>query len=227
MKGKTRRKLEMGIRALEFSRDHPDPSPGYANAVEQLQDCVIRARELLDQQREGLARVHASAERKRTLRRDLRRAHLAHLLSIARMAERELPGLAAKFRLDRGTIPYLVFRNAARRMAAEAVTRQEVMVRYGLAGSILESLMQLLQEFDGAVAEGIDGRHAHVEASAGLDEAGNEAVRIVKGLDCLNRHRLEQQPGMLAGWTSSSNVIATSRSVAAEVPEVADGSPAA
>lgn len=38
MKAKTRRKLEMGARALIFSRVHPDPTPGYAVALARLED---------------------------------------------------------------------------------------------------------------------------------------------------------------------------------------------
>lgn len=56
----------------------------------------------------GLLEVRAAATRKRDLRRTLRRAHLAHLRRVARIAERELPGLRQKLVVQRGTIPYHV-----------------------------------------------------------------------------------------------------------------------
>jgi hypothetical protein len=42
----TRRKLEMGRRALEFCRAHPDSSPEYVAAVSRLEALLARAEEL-------------------------------------------------------------------------------------------------------------------------------------------------------------------------------------
>ena len=46
MNAKTRRKLEMGSRALEFSRAHLDESSGYQAAVAQLEEQLQRSTEL-------------------------------------------------------------------------------------------------------------------------------------------------------------------------------------
>jgi hypothetical protein len=42
----TRQKLEMGRRALEFCRAHPDSSPEYVAAVARLEALLARAEEL-------------------------------------------------------------------------------------------------------------------------------------------------------------------------------------
>jgi hypothetical protein len=42
----TRRKLEMGKRALEFARAHPDSNPEYVAAVARLEALLARAAEL-------------------------------------------------------------------------------------------------------------------------------------------------------------------------------------
>jgi hypothetical protein len=42
----TRRKLEMGRKALEFCRAHPDSSPEYVAAVSRLEALLARAEEL-------------------------------------------------------------------------------------------------------------------------------------------------------------------------------------
>ena len=42
----TRRKLEMGKRALEFARAHPDSSPQYVAAVARLEALLARADQL-------------------------------------------------------------------------------------------------------------------------------------------------------------------------------------
>jgi hypothetical protein len=46
MDEETRRKLEMGRRALAFSRAHPDSSPGYVATVARLEALLARAEEL-------------------------------------------------------------------------------------------------------------------------------------------------------------------------------------
>lgn len=226
MNAKTRRKLEMGAQALAFSRAHPDPSPGYAAAVAQLENCLARGEQLAERQLVGTLEVRSAAARKRDLRRTMRRAHLAHLIRVARIAERDLPELREKFVLRRGTIPYLIFQSAARCMAAEAESWKEVMVKHGLTDTMLQSLAQSLDEFDQAVERGIEGRRAHVGASAGLDVVADEVILIVKAMDGLNRFRFANQPELLASWESASNVVAMSRSKSV-IPASENAPPAA
>jgi hypothetical protein len=221
MKAKTRRKLEMGARALIFSRLHPDPSS--VAALARLEDRLARATHLARQQREGMLDVQTATARKRDLQRTMRRAHLSHLRYVARMAERDLPELRQKFVLRRGTIPYRTFRAAAGGMAAEAESRKEVLMQHGLADTVLESLMQALDEFDQAVRQGNRGRLVHVGASAELDRVADEVVLIVKAMDGPNRLRFMHQSELLATWESASHVIATPRSSAAQ--PAAEGTP--
>jgi len=127
MNAKARRKLEMGAHALDFSRAHPDASPGYTAAVTRLEERLARAEQLASQQRDGLLEVRAATARKLELRRAMRQAHLAHLAQVAKVAAREVPELAQKFVLKPGTSTYLAFRTAARGMAAEAQNQKEVL----------------------------------------------------------------------------------------------------
>jgi hypothetical protein len=211
MKGKTRRKLEMGARAFIFSCVHPDPSPGYQALLARLEDRLKRATELALQQRNGMSDVRSAATSKRDLRRMVRRAHLAHLAQVARMAGRELPELRELFVLRRGTIPYLTFQTTAHGMSAEAKNRREELVQYGLADTVLESLARALEDFDRAVELGMQGREAHVGASAELDVVADEVVAIVKGMHGVNLVRFAHQPELLASWESVSHVAATPR----------------
>jgi hypothetical protein len=221
MKAKTRRKLEMGARALAFSRAHPDPSPGYAAAVARLEALLARGTELANQQWEGIVKGHSASVRKRDLRRTMRRAHLAHLIRVARIAAVELPELRQKFVLQRGPIPYLTFRTAARGLAADAESRKELLVRHGLADTILESLTETLQQFDQAVDQRDQWHRAHVGASVELDAAANEVVRVVKALDALNIFRFAHDSELLASWKSASNVVATPRPAAGDISPAA------
>jgi hypothetical protein len=214
MKGKTRRKLEMGTRAFDFLRAHPETSDGYSATLAELEALLSRAADLAARQRDGMLEWHSAAVRKRDLLRTMRRAHLAHLREVARLAARELPGLPQKFRLSRGTIPYLTFRTAARGMAEEALSLKAVLVQHGLSDTVLDGLAVALEQFDQAVEQGAAGRVAQVGASADLDLVADRVVRMVKTMDGLSRIRFAHDGELLAAWESASHVIATPRPAA-------------
>jgi hypothetical protein len=216
MNAKSRRKIEMGRRALDFSRAHPDASPGYTAAVTRLEERLTRANELAGQQRDGLLEVRAATARKFELRRSMRQAHLAHLAQVAKIAGREVPELAQKFVFKPRTTSYLAFRTAARGIAAEAESQNEVLVQHGLVEAVLESLVQALDQFDAAVEHGSAGRQAHVGASAELGAVADEVVQIVNVMDGLNRYRFMKEGELLAAWESASNVLATPRNGSAK-----------
>lgn len=207
MKAKTRRRLEMGQRALDFSQAHPDASPGYAAAVASLTERLKRGDEVAAQQRDGLLQVRAATARKRELRRVMRQTQLNHLVRVAEVAVREAPELGRKFVFRPENQTYLAFRTVARAMAAEAETRKELLVKFGLADTVFESLTQSLEQFDAAVEEGTQGRRAHVGASAELNALADEVVQVVKVLDGLNRFRFAKDAESLAAWASASNVL--------------------
>lgn len=110
MSALTRRKLEMGQRALEFSRANPDASPGYAAALARLEERLVRGEQLAAQQREGILQVRTASAAKRDLRRTIKRSHIRHLARVADVAAREAPDLAPeKFRVRRESNPYSRF----------------------------------------------------------------------------------------------------------------------
>lgn len=65
MNAKSRRRIEMGTRVLDFSRTHPDASAGYTAALTRLEALLGRADELASRQRDGLLEVRGSTARKR------------------------------------------------------------------------------------------------------------------------------------------------------------------
>jgi hypothetical protein len=225
MKATTRRKLEMGKRALEFSQAHPDGSAGYAAAVTSLTARLARADQVAAQQRDGILQVRAATVRKRELRRIMERAQLDHLARVAEVAARETPELASKFRLKPENGTYLAFRTVARGMAAEAQNQKELLVKHGLADTVFDSLTQALEQFDAAVEEGTQGRRTHVGASAELGALADEVVQVVKLLDGLNRFRFAKDAESLAAWGSASNVLATPHpaTVVKPVPQGPEG----
>jgi hypothetical protein len=67
-------KLEMGKRALEFCRANPDPSAGYTATVDELQQQINRAEQLVGMQRYGIIQVRTATGTKRGLRAAMMRA---------------------------------------------------------------------------------------------------------------------------------------------------------
>jgi hypothetical protein len=222
MNARTRSKLEMGSRALEFSRAHPDESPGYAAALRHLEEQLDRSTQLASRQREGLIEVRAATARKSELTSSMRRKQLVHLARVARLASKELPELAQKFVLPRDPAPYLAFKTLASGMVAEAQRQKELLIKHGLVERVLESLVESLQEFDVVVEQGAEGRRVHIGASAELDVVADEVVQIVKAIDGLNRFRFANEPDLLASWKAASNVIGPPRS-AEKTPPSTEG----
>ena len=199
----------MGQRVLEFIRQLPDPSPGFANATARLQERLARAHQLAQQQLDGRSEVFAATTRKKDLRRTMLRAHLDHLISVAQVAAVEDPELAQKFAFPADARTYLAFRAAATGMAAEAESRKDLLLKHGLSEDVLSGLMTSLDQFETAVEQGSAGRLARVGATAELVTVADEVVQVVKVMNGLVRVKFASQPSVLAAWESASNVFAT------------------
>lgn len=210
MRAKTRRKLEMGARVLEFTRLHQSSSPGDIAAATRLQERLARADQLARQQRQGLGEVRTATARKRELRQMMHHAFLDHLVSVAEVASVEQPNLREKFQFPEDAT-YHAFWTAASSMAVEARSRKDLLVRHGLSDEVLAALEVALEEFATVVEQGTVGRIAHVGASAELVTVAEEVVQVVKVMNGLNRFRFASQPELLAAWESASNVFATPR----------------
>lgn len=197
----------MGDRALNFSRAHTDASPGYAAALAGLEQRLIRAQQLARTQQDGINQRQAANARKNGLRRQMRKTQLRHLARVARVAARENPDLNGKLVLKGAPRPFRSFRALAGTMVAEAQTGKELLVKYGLADTVLDSLVQSLDQFDRAMGESTDALRAHVSARAELDVLADQVVDIVGVMDALNRFRFADDAAVLAEWDTVSNVM--------------------
>jgi hypothetical protein len=207
MNAKSRRQIEMGKRVLEFARKHSDQSPAFGAAVTRLQDRLNRAAQLAEQQRVGQNEVHVATKRKAELRKLMRKAHLDHLAQVALTAAVEDPELPQKFSFPDDATTYLAFQTAASGLAAEAESRKELLIKYGLSEDVLSDLKVNLDEFQTVVEQGAAGRLAHVGASAELITVSEEVVQVVKIMNGLVRIRFAKQDEVLAAWDSASNVF--------------------
>lgn len=207
MNRRVSRRLEMGARALEFSKAHPVDSPGYATAVQQLEEQLARAEQLGKEQERGTTEVHAATARKNELKRSIRWSQLVHLAGVAERAAKEVPGLVQKFDLPRVPNRNLGFSTVARTMVEEAQRHKDMLIKHGLVEQILDSLGESLDQFDEVVQHGAEGRRVHIGARANLEVVADEVVQIVKILNGYNRHRFIAQPDRLAAWTAARNVV--------------------
>jgi hypothetical protein len=210
MDAHSRRRVEMGTRALEFSRAHPDSEPGTADVVARLEQLIARANETAAAQRDGIIHVAAASARKGELRRAML-VPIAHLAEVGRAAAREEHELGKTFRFRPDASTYLAFRTAARGMASAAQEHREVLAKYGLAQSVLDEFVQMLDQFDAAVALGNDGHTAHVGATRELRAVSTEIFRTVRVMDGRNRQRFADQEQLLGSWISASTVLGTPR----------------
>lgn len=209
MNAQSPRKIEMGTRALDFSRAHPDTDAGYGVSAARLEQLVARAGQIAAAQRDGLIDSASASVRKRELRRVILAGPIAHLAEVGQLAARESHELAKTFRFKPGAETYLAFRTAARGMAAEAQTHREVLMKYGMSESVLEHFGGLLDQFDAALSLGNDGRTAHKGATQELAAVASEIARTVRVMDARNRQRYEEDGQLLGSWTSASTVLGT------------------
>lgn len=207
MNGESRRKIEMGARALEFSRAHPDTEPGMVTAAARLEQLMARATETATAQRDGIIHVRAASARKKELRRAMLEVPIAHLAEVGQAASREEHELGKTFRFKPGASTFLAFRTAARGMASAAQTHRELLVKHGLSQSVLDEFVQMLDQFDEAVVLGIEGRTAHVGATRELRSIASEIGRAVRVMDGRNRQRFAQDEQLLGSWISASTVL--------------------
>jgi hypothetical protein len=104
-------------------------------------------------------------------------------------------------------------------MLAEAESQRELLVKYGLLDSSIQSLSQSLTQFEQAVEQGNAGRRTHVGASAELEALAEELVQVVRLMDGANRYRFAEDAEALAAWESAINTFAPSRSSGKPSPE--------
>jgi hypothetical protein len=211
MDAESRRRIEMGRRALEFCVAHPDTEPGTATVVSRLEQLVARAEDTATAQRNGLLQVHAATLRKQELRRAMRSGAIAHLDGVGREAAREEHELGNTFRFKPGANTYLSFGTAARAMAAAAETHKEVLLKHGLSQPVMNEFVQTLDQFDAAVALGNEGRTAHVGATREIKGVAGEIARTVRVMDARNRQRFAQDGQLLGSWISASTVLGIPR----------------
>src|SRR5690349_20134642 len=193
MHARTRRRIEMGGRALRFSREHPEPSAGYALSVESLERLVFRAKELMIVLETTDRTLRGGTGRRSQLRSEIRRIHMRHIAAVVELAAKDDPSLPETFAMVRVDTPFIEFVSAAAGFATEAERRRDLLLRFGLSDTNLVALQSCVEEMNELNTRMIDANRQHVGATAELRFIGSEILRVVEVLDTVNHYRFAQQ----------------------------------
>lgn len=206
MNGDVRRTYEMTARVVNVSDAQPDTDSGHQLSVERLKQVQAEMEQVAALQRTGRIDVHTAAVEKRRLRREMLAGPIAHLSEVGVLAGRDHPDLVDRFRYKARANNYLAHRTAARSLQAEAETHKEVLSQYGLSEAVMEAFGQLLDQFDGFLRLGGEGRGKHTGATKRLRALAQEAGQIVRVMDARNRLRFKNDQQALGAWINASRI---------------------
>jgi hypothetical protein len=179
---------------------------GFNSLLGSLEQAHGRATSSAQRQREGILGARGATALMHALETELRTTHLPHIARAARAASVEQPDLVPPFRYSRDLRTIRRLRTALDSIGDLVEQHRDVLVRYGLVESVLEDFQAKKARYDQAVMQGVEARRQHVGASADLDRAADEIVRIVKQMDGYQRMRYAKDPDRLAAWLSASSV---------------------
>ncbi len=213
-----RRRMEMAVRVRDYCRAHPSTDPSFAAALAKLEELIARLEVLAKQEQGGFFTTHASAARRRELRRELHHELLRHLVTVAALAAAEQPGIAEHFELSPANASNEAFRTHAHKLLEQGQAQKDLLSKYGLADKLLDDLATAVRDLDASIEESNEGRRDHVGARADLKAVSDEVMKLVEMLDGLNRYRFSGKAELLAAWESARKVVVGPRSP--EEPQV-------
>lgn len=208
MLARSRRKIDMGERASESVHANPVEDPALIALLAQLDELLKQARESAARQREGITKSRGATALRRQLQEDIRQTHLPHLARVAGSAAQDQPELEPALRRGRDTRTIRGFRTAVGTITATAQANRELLLKHGLAQSVLDDLVTMVDRFEQAVLQGVEARRQHVGATADLKVLGDKIAQVVQVMDGIQRLRFARDPERLAAWESASSVLA-------------------
>jgi hypothetical protein len=201
-----RRKIDMAGRVRDFCRTHPDPTnPGYTAAVAKLEERLIRAEALFEQQISGHLTVAGAVASVEEVRDQIKNS-IDLLAGLARAASREEPELKAGITRAPMKGSQQEFLTQARVAAANANVHRDLLVRFGLPEGLLEQLGQMLDGFEQAINDRRAGRLSHVGARADLLAVDRDIMELIHQINAITRYRYRNDAEPLAAWKSARNV---------------------
>jgi hypothetical protein len=163
-------------------------------------------------QTSGLAAARESTSGKAVARNALR-SELEMMTRTARAMAIDTPGLDDKFRLPRSNADQALL-NAARAYRADAEPLKADFIAHAMPEDFLETLDELVGDFEEQMATGNRNAAAHIAASAAIDAEIERGMTVARRLDPIVRNKYHNNPGVLAVWTSARHVERAGRKAA-------------
>jgi len=206
MDARLRRRLEMAVRVRDFLRAHRTDGVAEGAALARLEELVQRAQVLAAQQRAGIVATRAATEMRAEVRRALRSKLLLYLSAVGGVAASENLELAAQFRLPR-VGPNQAFVTMARGMLEKATEHKELLVKSGMAETLIADITAAIEEFQQTLEATRAGLREHVSATADLWAVMAEVSEQVKVLDGVVRYRFGNNAELMGAWASVHSVV--------------------
>jgi hypothetical protein len=201
-----RRKLDMAGRVRDFCRMHPDlQNAGYTAAVARLEQQLIRAVALADQQVTGHQMVAIAVVNKEKLRVEIHQT-IALLAGLAGPAAKEERELAVGILRPDVNGSHQAFLTRCRVAASTGAKHKELLVRYGMPENFLEELNAQLDRYEQALNQQNAGRAAHVGARAELEAVTAEIMLNIQQIAAVVRFRFRSNAESLAVWKSARDI---------------------
>jgi hypothetical protein len=217
------RRLNMAVRVRDFCDTNPSTDPSFVSVLGRLKDAINRMVLLGSRQVTGVLSRHASIVNRQQVRRRLRDDLLRHLVTIARDASAEQPGLGDKFEIPASNLSSARFFAASKAMLELGSQGKEVLVKHGLSDKLLDDLATAVAEYEGTITATNTSREDHISARAELQQVSDDVVQLVQMMDGINRYRFKGDPHLLTAWESAKHVVSGPQ-VKAETPVAPTGS---
>lgn len=226
MKDTERRRYETFLRVREHGASRTTEFPMESLAGE-LFNGLGRVIEEIDAHTRAQASSQGSVMEGSTSKaaaRDQLRRDMEAISRTARAMAMTVPGLEDKFRSPRSVSDQdLLVR--ARAFAADALPLKAEFIRRGLPDNFLDELLSDVAEFEQAVNQKMQAREAQVAATAGIDDAIERGVDILRELDAIMRNKYANDPVSMAAWLSASHTERSPRHAAPPQPNPAPPTP--
>lgn len=224
MDAMVRSTLDAGPELSGFGATVPNPTPGETSAHADLDQAYTGLGTDAAVESDAKVARRLATVTKQSQRRKLQRG-LRHMHGVSQRAMAEVPGTEIKIEYVTHNVPDQQFIVVCGTALASAMANKDVLVRNGLAESVLTEFGPALEQFKKSLSQADTSRQAHVEARSKMQSGSRKVRRIVRVLDTLYRARFLDDPNMLAKWESASAALRTHSKARGSAP-VPPASPA-
>jgi hypothetical protein len=194
------------VRVRDFCETNPSTDPSFVSVLGRLKEATDRMVALGSRQVSGILSRHAATVNRQQIRRRLRNDLLRHLVTIAQDASAEKPGLGDQFEIPGFNLSSARFHAASKAMLELGVAEKELLVKHGLAETLLTDLGTTVAEYEGSITASNTSREDHIEAGAELTRVSEEILLLVGMMDGINWYRFRNDPHRLVAWDAAKHV---------------------